>query len=206
MRLDLPGFGGSELPENVWGVGEYADFVGNFCKKLALQPDILVGHSFGGRVIIRGMAEKVFTPRKIVLIASAGLAAERTLKAKLFLVISRLGKIGLFLLPRAIQENLRRKWYGITGSSDYANAHNPILKGTFLKAIREDLASAARSVRVPALLVWGKQDMITPLSEGRRLHTLILGSRLEVIEDAGHFVHQEKAAEVAKLILDFSTV
>src|SRR4051812_20826260 len=49
IRVDLPGFGGSERPTSTWGVEEYARFVLAFCKKLECEPDVIMGHSFGGR-------------------------------------------------------------------------------------------------------------------------------------------------------------
>lgn len=203
VRLNLPGFGGSELPSESWGIGEYVHFVQDFCHKLQIEPYTLVGHSFGGRIIIKGVSENVFHPKKIVLIASAGIATHKTLRARLFLVISKVGNIGLYFLPRKAREHLRKRFYGIVGSSDYINANNPILKGMFLKAIREDLTDSARLISAPTLLIWGKQDIVTPYSDGKRLHDLISGSKLEVFEESGHFVHQEEQEGTAELMMEF---
>ena len=205
ILLGLPGFGGPELPREAWGTGEYASFVADFCKKLEVSPEVIVGHSFGGRIMLKGVAEGVIAPKQLVLIASAGLATHRTVKARLFLVISKLGRILLFFFPRSAKESLRRKLYGAAGSSDYINIDSPVLKATFLKAIREDLSHCAKKVGVPTLLIWGRQDVTTPLWQGKRLHDLISGSQLEVIEGAGHFVHQERAGEVAERIREFTS-
>lgn len=202
VRLDFPGFGGSEEPKEPWGIGNYAHFVQNFCEKLGIQPEILVGHSFGGRVILKGVSEGVFTPRKLVLIASAGLKTHKC-KAKLFLVASKIGKIGLIFLPNGIQERLRRKLYGTAGSTDYLDISSTVMKETFLRSTKEDLADSAQRIHVPTLIIWGKNDVVTPLSDGKRLQTLISGSKLEVIDDARHFVHEERAEKVAKLIKEF---
>lgn len=202
VRLDLPGFGGSEAPEEGWGIGNYVQFIQSFCDKLGIQPEILVGHSFGGRVILKGVSEGFFTPRKLVLIASAGLTKHH-IKAKLFLVAAKIGKIGLFFLPLGIRDRLRRKLYGMAGSSDYLEAQSAVLKGTFLLSTKEDLTDSARNVRVPTLLIWGRNDVVTPLSDGKRLQMLISGSKLEVIDGAAHFVHKEKPQEVAELVKEF---
>ena len=45
---DLPGFGGSEEPEEPWTVDRYADFVLAFAKALSLQNVTLMGHSLAG--------------------------------------------------------------------------------------------------------------------------------------------------------------
>ena len=55
----------------------------------------------------------------------------------------------------------------------------------------------------PALIVWGAQDTIVPLSAGELYHQSISGSRLEVIPDCGHRPDIEKPDEFISLIQDF---
>ncbi|MDO8593959.1 MAG: alpha/beta hydrolase [bacterium] len=203
VRVDFPGFGGSELPQVAWSTREYADFVADFCKKIVISPEIIVGHSFGGRVTLKGVSSGILTPKKLVLIASAGLAKYKTSKVRLFLFAAKAGKAVLFFLPYSHRERLRRRLYGAAGSGDYMNIHTGVLKETFLKAIREDLTDSAKEIHLPTLLIWGKQDVVTPFWDGKRLQTLISDSKLEVLNDATHFVHQEKPQEVAELIKKF---
>lgn len=203
VRLDFPGFGGSESPKHAWSTRDYARFVADFCSKLGIRPDVIVGHSFGGRVLLRGLTDGLFTLQKVILIASAGLAKYKTFHAHFFLFAAKIGKVILFFLPKRLKQHFRRRLYGAAGSGDYMNIHNGVLKETFIKAIREDLSGCACAVSIPTLLIWGNRDVTTPVWEGERLHNLISGSRLEVIPGAGHFVHQEKATEVAKLIRMF---
>jgi len=61
FALDLPGFGGSERPENNWFVSDYADLVGKFIEKNCQKniPIVIVGHSFGGRIAIKLASEKL---------------------------------------------------------------------------------------------------------------------------------------------------
>ncbi len=67
IRLDMPGFGASDAPRNAWGVGEYVDFVKAFIEKLNISPEIIVGHSFGGRIAIKGVGTGVLKPKMLVL-------------------------------------------------------------------------------------------------------------------------------------------
>ncbi len=201
VRLDLPGFGGSEVPKDSWGVGEYALFVKAFIHKLGISVDTLVGHSFGGRITLKGVGLGELHPKKVVLIASAGLAKHKTLRNRLFGILAKVGKMLTVLFPASFRSSLRHRLYQATGSSDYLNAG--VLKETSLKVIREDLSGCARGVEVPTLLIWGENDTATPLSDGKRLAELISGSRLEILEGAGHFVHQERSREVMELIKKF---
>src|SRR5882762_6378953 len=53
-------------------------------------------------------------------------------------------------------------------------------------AQRKDQTSFLSRIISPALILVGREDMITPLSDAQLMHREIGGSRLEVIEDAGH--------------------
>jgi len=53
------------------------------------------------------------------------------------------------------------------------------------------------------LVVWGEQDTWHPVSFGRKLQSLVAGSRLEVIENAGHNVQQEAPDAVNPLLVNF---
>jgi pimeloyl-ACP methyl ester carboxylesterase len=201
IRLDLPGFGKSELPKNDWNLSNYVDLVNDFIKKLDFEVYVAIGHSFGGRVIIKGSFEKNINPEKIILIASAGLAKIRTWRNVVLMILSKIGKI-ITLLPPFIfwRTELRRRLYRAVGS-DYFSAGS--LQKIFLNIIKEDLSNLANQIKQPVLLIWGDQDDQTPLADGRRLAGLIPSSHLEVIKGAGHFVHQERSIEVAKLIENF---
>ena len=58
-------------------------------------------------------------------------------------------------------------------------------------------------VTAPALVVWGREDSIVPLECGERYVKALPNARLEVINQAGHFVEMEKPDELAKLVGGF---
>ena len=53
VQLDLPGFGKSTEPREGWNVDGFADFFVKFMQALDIKKAILLGHSYGGRVIIK---------------------------------------------------------------------------------------------------------------------------------------------------------
>lgn len=201
IRLDLPGFGQSEMPPAPWDIDDYALFVKSFIAKLNLEIYAVAGHSFGGRIIIKGQAEKIFTAEKIILIASAGVSQKKSLRNLFFKVLAKIGAIITFIPPLIFwRKKLRGAAYRALGS-DYPEAGE--LKEIYLKIIKEDLASSAKKITAPALLIWGADDRATPLQDGQRLSQLIYGAKIEIINGAGHFVCQEKPQEVAQLIEKF---
>lgn len=201
IALDLPGFGETGNPPEAWQVGDYVQFVADFLKKIDIEADYLIGHSFGGRIIIKGVGEGTLKARKIVLMASAGITPEQTVYTKMSRVpLKMLGwilRVPPFIFFRSF---MRRMFYTAIGS-DYFNAG--ALQETFIKIIAEDLSDYARKISAPTLLIWGKDDAATPVKLGEKLRDLIRGSRLEVFPNTGHFVHHEKAAEVGGLIERF---
>lgn len=201
IRLDLPGFGESEIPKAPWHVADYAKFVAHVCAKLDIQPTAIVGHSLGGRVALKGFADGTLSAPKAVLIASAGVADRKTLRNWSFKMIAKAGKAATAIPPfTLLRAKLRTKLYA-AAKSDYASA-GP-MTSTFLNVIGENLAPVAPLVSVPTLLIWGGNDEATPIDEGIRLQALMPQARLDIIEGAGHFVHEERPEEVAKLIKDF---
>ncbi|TSC62932.1 MAG: alpha/beta hydrolase fold protein [Parcubacteria group bacterium Gr01-1014_48] len=201
IALDLPGFGKSELPKSSWGLDEYVEIVWAFSEKLGISVDVIVGHSFGGRIAIKGLSQGQLRAHKVVLIASAGIAQTHTARSLFFSLVAKIGKWSTFIPPLCFwRKTLRKKLYALTGS-DYMHAGR--LKETFLRVVREDLSEQARKISIPALLLWGAEDTETPVADGKKFAELIHNSNLKIFSDAGHFVHQEKTTEVIAAIKEF---
>lgn len=200
IRLDLPGFGGSEHPPTAWRVDDYVECVAAFIGRLGLDVAGLVGHSMGGRIAISGLASGRLRASKLILIGAAGLSTSRTLRTRTYNMIAKIGKFITLIPPLSLYRRQWRERLYARAGSDYLGA-GP-LRGTYLNIINEDLAAAARSVTTPTLLIWGDHDQATPLAQGRRLQNLIVDSRLEVLP-GGHFIHQDQPVRVARLMTDF---
>lgn len=203
VRLDFPGFGQTPKPAQDWGVGEYANFLQMFLTKLNLgQPFVLIGHSFGGRVILKSVGSGLVQTQKIILLASAGIQKSQNVRNKSFALVAKVGKV-VTSLPglSTLQGALRKKLYQAAGSEDYLNAGN--MKPIFLKVIHEDLQTDAARIRTPSLLIWGEQDDTTPVEDGKQLHAQIKNSELKIIPQAGHFVYVDAAPQVTQMVKEF---
>jgi pimeloyl-ACP methyl ester carboxylesterase len=67
-----------------------------------------------------------------------------------------------------------------------------------------DLTAELPSVTIPALIVVGTADLLTPPAQARLLARLLPNSRLEVFPGAGHMLMLERADELDRLIVDFA--
>lgn len=181
--LDLPGFGASAQPPAHWGTADYADGLAAWLESLPARRRVWVGHSFGCRVGLQLAARHPDLLAGLVLVAAAGLPRRRSLWQKAVLK-TRIAafKLARFLVrSEAGQAQLRARF----GSPD-ARASGA-LRGVFVRAVNENLATVAAQVRCPTLLIYGNDDRDTPPEIGQRLHQLIAHSSLCVLKGLDHY-------------------
>lgn len=200
LVLDLPGFGQTQAPAETWDLLDYAKFVRDFLKKTKLKPSIIIGHSNGGAIAIKGMGNGVLTADKLVLLASSGIRGEYKGKVKVARLITKTGKAFAKPLPSSMRFRLRRKVYDTIGS-DMLVAEK--LQETFKKIVADDVRPDAAKIKIPALLLYGDKDTATPLSYGKKLADEMPKAILDDISPAGHFVHHDQPEMVLNRIRDF---
>jgi len=203
--IDMPGFGESEEPVISWDLDDYVTFVIDFIKKQKIKELDLIGHSNGGRIIIKLMSKKNlrFKVNKIILIGSAGIVHKKTVSQKLKIKISKLCKKILELKPiKDICPNLLSKLKNSFGSEDYRNA-SPVMKKTLVQLIDQDLRELLPNINVPTLLIWGVNDTATPISDGEIMEKLIPDVGLIKVENCSHYVFLERPEYVNKIISTF---
>lgn len=202
LAIDLPGFGGTQAPEVVWGLDDYARFVAHFLKKIdAPEVMLLIGHSNGGAIAVRGLSKKWLQVDKLVLLASAGIRGEYQGRVKALRMLTKAGKALTQPLPKGVKARLRKQVYSTVGSDMLVAEH---LQETFKKVVTDDVRHDASQLALPVLLIYGENDTATPIRFGELLHESIDGSTLEILPGAGHFVHIDRAAAVVKAIEDFA--
>ncbi len=194
VQFDLPGFGSSDEPKEPWNVDAFADFFCRFMRALDIKKATLIGHSYGGRVIIKLAARDSlpFEIDRIVLIDSAGIMPKRTFSQKFRIKKYKiLKKVLDTRLVYALFPELIDDWRSRQGSADYRNA-SPIMRACLVMAVNEDLTELLPKIRQDTLLIWGSLDLDTPLSDAKIMEEKIPSSGLAVIEGAGHFSFLEK--------------
>ena len=203
VALDFPGCGQSDMMNEAWNIDDYCSFVIKFIKALNLNNPVLVGHSHGGRVIMKLTGSGLLQPPKIVFLDAAGLIPKKSLKQKFkaksfkiikwFLTLPVIKKYSGELLDRA------RKRYG---SADY-NAAPPVLRKTLVNVVNVDLRELLPNICCPTLLVWGENDTATPLRDAKIIESLIKDAGLCVIKGGGHFSFLDSPFEVSAILKSF---
>lgn len=185
VALDFPGFGKSDEPKEVWDVNAYAEFMKKFIKEADCEGAIWLGHSFGGRVIIKLFEKMDVKPKKIVLVDSAGIKPKRGLNYYVKVYSYKLGK-KVLKLPLINKTGLYERLVKNAGSSDYKVLSNN-MRATMSKVVNEDLRNHLPGINVPTLLIWGDKDTATPLNDAKIMNKLLPDSGIVVLEGAGHF-------------------
>lgn len=201
----MPGFGESDEPDNSWNVDNYVSFIISFIKKQNIKELDLIGHSNGGRIIIKltNNQKLDFKVNKIILMGCAGIVHKKTLEQKLRVKTFKLCKKVLEFKPiNTLLPNLLAKLKNSFGSEDYKNA-SPIMKETLVKLVNEDIRNFLPNINQPTLLIWGELDTETPMSDGEIMESLIPDVGLIRIKSCSHYVFLEKPSYVNKIIYTF---
>lgn len=191
--VDFPCFGASECTDAPWGVGEYADWLLKFMDASGLTRPHVVAHSFGARVAFKLFSARDDRLKKLVITGGAGLVKPRT--PKYMRQITRYRRVKK-LFPKFADRHF--------GSEEYKSLP-PLMKSSFKKIVNEDLKACAAKITAPTLLIYGRDDTVTPpAEEGETFRSLIPESKLELM-DGGHFCFSENPKEFNFKLFKFLT-
>lgn len=210
--VDLPGFGNSPEPPAEWGISDYAAMTRAFVDSYFPDdtPDLLV-HSFGCRIMLKILSipdtRDLFD--KIIVTGGAGLKPVRSWKFYIRSAIAKLLKAPVKLLPSSMRDRALQWIRGTAlwrslGSSDYQQLSG-VMRGTFVKSVNEHFDDQLHHIDKEILLLWGKNDGATPVSQAKRLEKGLKNSALVEIENAGHYAFLDQPAtfvRIAKAYLD----
>lgn len=205
---DQVGFGQSDKPLLKYRVATYVDFLDKFMAQLKIEKATLVGNSLGGWIAALTAIKYPNRVEKIVLADAAGLKpSEIDLKLIYSLNFSTreevrtLGKLvfynySFFDNDTFIDQSLSKRVQ--TGDGYTINS--------LIESIRRDedfLDTQLANVKKPTLIIWGKQDGLLKLADGKRFNKGIAGSQLIVFDQCGHVPQVEKALDFNREVLKF---
>jgi pimeloyl-ACP methyl ester carboxylesterase len=189
ISFDLPGFGKSPAPKISLNPEEYANFV---LDNLPKSVEIIVGHSFGGRVATYMSLKRKFS--KLVLIGVPLIQNKNSSNKKGSLYyLKKLNKIGL--ISDQFIENYKNK----KGSYDYRNASG-IMREVLVKAVNDDLEPQLNLINTPVDLIWGSEDKEVPTSVATAANNMFPKSSLHILNNQGHNPLNSSYDEIINII------
>jgi pimeloyl-ACP methyl ester carboxylesterase len=222
ILFDLKGAGKSPKPcDNDYSLFDQAELIYQFILQKKLRNVILVGHSYGGGValLVALKLEKYAPGRLSRLILFDTVSYPQKLPWVVRMMrMPVIGVLGLYLIPdrikvRKMLESIYFDNSKITAADVEAYAAPLSLPGAKF-ALRQtarqiippnmtEIISQYPRIKVPTLIVWGREDGIIPLQNGIRLHKDLKNSQLVIIDHCGHDPPEERPERVIEVMQKF---
>ncbi|MCG6955182.1 MAG: alpha/beta hydrolase [Gemmatimonadetes bacterium] len=222
VLVDLKGFGAAPRPDDGrYSPSDQADLVGRLIAERDLKRLTLVGHSLGGGiallVALRLMAAGDGRLHRLVLVAGAAYSQ----RLPPFVSLARHPKLsGLLWLLFGSRRIARRVLQSIVYDPSRVTAQQvegyarPLsrpgarraLIAAALQVVPDDLEQIVHrypTLRVPALLLWGRGDPVVPLAVGQRLANDLPDATLVVLDACGHLPPEELPNESLAALEEF---
>ena len=176
--------------------------VKKFVNHMKLENVVLVGNSLGGHIAQLYCLDEPQKVKAMVLTGSSGLF-ERALGGSFpkrgdYDYIKQRTEY-TFAKPETASKELVDEVFGIVNDRGKAIRVISMAKS----AMKENLADDLPKITCQTLLIWGKEDKITPPFVGEEFHKLIQNSELLWMEDCGHAPMMEKPKEFNLLLANF---
>lgn len=211
IAYDLRGHGRSGVGDGQYTLEFYVDDLIGLLDHLKVKKAVLCALSMGGYIALRAVERNPERILGLILADTQAKADSNEAKLKRAASIRAVKTAGV----KSYGEGLLNNLFAAKSHSTRANAVDAVRKmieanselgisGALLAlAARTDTTAALASIKVPALILVGEYDSITPLSLSQEMHEKIPNSEMKVISDAAHMSNLENPEAFNGHVLDF---
>jgi pimeloyl-ACP methyl ester carboxylesterase len=212
--IDTRGVGDTDKPDGPYTIKMMAGDVAGFFDAVGIERAHLVGHSMGGMIAQRFALDY---PEKLRSLTLASTTCRPPKGAELMLmlwtdIIEKLGNeafVNNVIAWCFTHDFIDKQYDALMMMRQMMLAHfaeKPLLPGPFRSqcaAITSfDVADEINSIKVPTMVLVGREDILTPPKFSEKIASRIPGSTLNVI-DGGHAYNQEVPSIFNQALLDF---
>jgi pimeloyl-ACP methyl ester carboxylesterase len=203
--LDLPGYGRSDWPrEATYSISELTGAVEAFMDDRHLDKTDLAGWSMGGWIAMRVALDRPQRVRRLAIFDSAGTRFALNWEPSLFEpdTPAKLEALDDLLMPGKaphVPGFIQRDIFRFVGKHGWVVKRN---MDSMLTA-KDLLDGQVSALRMPMLIVWGKEDHLIPVSAGGEIHAEVPQSEFVVVDGCGHLAPGQCAAQVGPVFKGF---
>jgi pimeloyl-ACP methyl ester carboxylesterase len=202
--MDLLGYGRSaKPPELSYSIREEAKFVESFLDANHLTSVALGGESMGGWIAATVALDRPDLVKRLMLFDSAGIKFKLSFDQAIFTpqtsqqvdqlmaaVSPDLPHLPQFVKADYIRKTKRSGWVTQRALASMTSG-------------ADDLEEKFSALKMPLLIVWGKQDAMTPVSLGESMHRAAPQSVLAVYDGCGHIAVVTCINQIVPTVLSF---
>lgn len=202
-----PGYGHTPAAEWITSIPHQAVFYNWFLQSQGFEPRSLdlLGVGVGGWIAAQMAIMCPTALRNLILVDAAGIKPTHTEPLDVFITPWRQVIESGFSDPNGSDEYKRLYGEGVPEYGGAREAGRTMSVRMCFKPYMHDpaLPGMLAKIETPTLIVWGKDDRITPLECGERFRGAIRGAELRVLDDCGHFAQLEQPEKLAEIVQDF---
>ena len=203
ITYDIRGFGNSDAGKEDFSIELFTKDLISLMDALKIDKTILCGLSMGGYIALNAVENYPERFNALILSDTSCKADTTEAKEKRMKAIENITNNGV---EKYAEESIMKFFtsQSITGKTEEVDlVKEMILKSSpkslcdTLRAlsVRKQTCSSLSDIKVPVLILVGKEDIITPPAEGQFMHERIKASTLKIIESAGHLSNIENSEE-----------
>ncbi|HKX75474.1 MAG TPA: alpha/beta hydrolase [Acidimicrobiia bacterium] len=212
---DMLGYGQSEKPAGDVSLAEQGRLLAALLHHWELAAPDVIAHDVGGAVALRAHLLHQVRMRSLAL---ADVVALRPWGSPFFRLVAESPQVFTALPPNfhralleeyiagavhiplsvGVRDALLAPWLGSDGQAAF---YRQIAQAD--ERHTDEIEHLYASIRIPTLIVWGVEDRWIPLDRATKLHQVIKGSRLELIDGAGHLLQEDQPDLFNSLLADW---
>jgi pimeloyl-ACP methyl ester carboxylesterase len=221
IAVDLPGFGRSAPSGDGIAISGYSRVLARLLEELSIENAVLIGNSLGGWIAADIALRAPGRVSALVLVDAGGVPPTGLERRKALAIMEAAARLAPYAPRFRSALASRRMLRSLALRSTFARpagvaadlvymalpaAPDPGFSAALFAAKRswsDAWCDMLTEIACPTLIVWGDRDSLLPLRHAREYARRIVGSRLQVIEQAGHLPMLERPTEFNRVVLEF---
>lgn len=200
IAYDIRGFGKSTANREAPSIDLFANDLVGLMDGLEIKKAIVCGISMGGYIVMNAVARFPERFEAIILSDTQCIADSIETKEKRYKAIRKIESEGLEEFAKEYTSSIFCK-DTISDNPALVQQVRKLILSISVQAVtgtlhalaqRRESCSLLKGISVPTLILCGKEDKVTPVSQSEFLFNTINGSEMRLIEKAGHLSNLEQ--------------